>query len=211
MRRRDRRRCILDGIDERLSACDYHFPVHAGGIQRRLSDSRSARILKTRRPDSHRRGEHKNRHPCGRGSSMGMEARVHRRSSHGRLRKNRLSEIPLTTLLENAYYVITPNKRVSRREQDRQDDTGIAAAIGAIPLVLDCQQHDLFRGRRQPSAPSDRLQPGESGERQRRLPEQTMKRLAAGGFKDITRIASSSPVMWEQICMTNRGQHLRSF
>ena len=31
-----------------------------------------------------------------------------------------------------------------------------------------------------------------------------MKRLAAGGFKDITRIASSSPEMWEQICMTNR-------
>lgn len=31
----------------------------------------------------------------------------------------------------------------------------------------------------------------------------TMKRVAAGGFKDITRIASSSPEMWEQICMTN--------
>ena len=30
-----------------------------------------------------------------------------------------------------------------------------------------------------------------------------MKRVAAGGFKDITRIASASPIMWEQICMLN--------
>lgn len=33
--------------------------------------------------------------------------------------------------------------------------------------------------------------------------EEMMKMLAAGGFKDITRIASSSPEMWEQICIEN--------
>ena len=36
-----------------------------------------------------------------------------------------------------------------------------------------------------------------------------MKTIAAGGFKDITRIASSSPVMWQNICSSNQKQVLR--
>ena len=34
--------------------------------------------------------------------------------------------------------------------------------------------------------------------------EENMKSFAAGGFKDITRIASSSPAMWQDICIANR-------
>ena len=35
-------------------------------------------------------------------------------------------------------------------------------------------------------------------------------RFAAGGFADFTRIASSSPVMWRDVCLSNREQLLKA-
>lgn len=104
-------------------------------------------------------------------------------------------------LLENAYYVITPTEKSTREQIARMTQT--ASAIGAIPLVLDYRQHDQAVAAIShlphliASSLVNLVKDSDS-------PDGTMKRIAAGGFKDITRIASSSPVMWEQICMANR-------
>lgn len=74
--------------------------------------------------------------------------------------------------------------------------------MGAIPLVLDYKEHDTVVAAIShlphlvASSLVNLVKDSDS-------PAETMKQVAAGGFKDITRIASSSPEMWEQICMTN--------
>ena len=103
-------------------------------------------------------------------------------------------------LLENAYYVITPTEKTTEAQIEQMK--GIASAIGAIPLILTYEEHDFSVAAisHLPHLVASSLV---NLVRDSDGPEGTMKRLAAGGFKDITRIASSSPVMWEQICMTN--------
>ena len=103
-------------------------------------------------------------------------------------------------LLENAYYIITPGGEVALEKIS--DFTELISSLGAIPLVITAEEHDFITA-------------GVS-----HLPHivasalvnlvnlldndaQYMKMIAAGGFRDITRIASSSPIMWEQICVEN--------
>lgn len=103
-------------------------------------------------------------------------------------------------LIENAYYIVTPTDKVSREAV--KDYAAFIASLNALPLILDYKEHDYVT-----AAISHLPHLIAAGlvnlVKHNDSDTEYMKALAAGGFKDITRIASSSPVMWEQICMTN--------
>ena len=104
-------------------------------------------------------------------------------------------------ILENAYYVLTPSMQVSLEAVTALQT--LVESIGAIPLVLSSELHDRVTGAisHLPHVISAALvNLIEASDTK----EGTMKLIAAGGFKDITRISSSSPEMWQQICLTNK-------
>ena len=110
-------------------------------------------------------------------------------------------------LIENAYYIITPGEGVL--SDTVTDFVELVSSLKALPLVLDYRQHDFITAC---VSHLPHLIASSLVELVKDLdgPEELMKRIAAGGFKDITRIASSSPDMWEQICMTNAENILRA-
>lgn len=103
-------------------------------------------------------------------------------------------------LLENAYYAITPTKDVAQNSIEEFHE--LVRSVGAIPILLDYKEHDYSVAAIShlphliASSLVNLVKDNDSE-------KETMKLLAAGGFKDITRIASSSPEMWQQICCTN--------
>ena len=99
-------------------------------------------------------------------------------------------------LLENAYYIVTPTALSSETDADRI--VAVAKLIGSIPIVLDYHEHDRIVAAisHLPHLIASSLV---NLVKDSDTHDELMKRLAAGGFKDITRIASSSPEMWEQI------------
>lgn len=103
-------------------------------------------------------------------------------------------------LLENAYYVLTPTLQVPEEKVFALKE--LISAIKALPLIIACSEHDYV------TAAISHL-PHIIASSLVNLVKETdsedglMKTMAAGGFKDITRIASSNPTMWQQICLTN--------
>lgn len=108
-------------------------------------------------------------------------------------------------LLENAYYVLTPEKKVPSEKVE--EFTRFIQRTGAIPYLLDVDSHD------QATAAISHLPHLVASSlvnlvREGDDEQATLKTLAAGGFKDITRIASSSAALWQQICMENKDSIL---
>jgi len=104
-------------------------------------------------------------------------------------------------LFENAYFVLTPYPET--QESALEAVIACITGTGAIPLRLAADVHDRSTAliSHLPHAMASLLVEtvalceDESG---------LLRRLAAGGFKDVTRITSSSPDLWAGICLSNR-------
>ena len=187
---------ILDGIDETLFACDVIFlctpveynAVYLEKVRPFLKPGALITDIGSTKTDIHQAVERLGYedvfvggHPMAGSEKTGYESST----DH---------------LLENAYYIITPTKKSTLEQIDRIRQ--VALGIGALPIVLDYHEHDFSVAAIShlphlvASSLVNLVHDNDSK-------DEIMKRLAAGGFKDITRIASSSPVMWEQICLEN--------
>ncbi|SES62017.1 prephenate dehydrogenase [[Clostridium] polysaccharolyticum] len=108
-------------------------------------------------------------------------------------------------LLENAYYILTPTEDTTEEQLSFLKE--LVTCTTAIPVIMDSQKHDDMTAAisHVPHVISASL----VNMVQSKDLDGTMKSLAAGGFKDITRISSSSPEMWLSICLSNRDSILK--
>ena len=105
-------------------------------------------------------------------------------------------------LIENAYFILTPTDQVAREKVEAYEK--FVESLKALPVILDYRIHDQITGTisHLPHIIASTLV---NFVKTHDTKDEMMKNLAAGGFKDITRIASSSPVMWQNICLKNKG------
>lgn len=110
-------------------------------------------------------------------------------------------------LLENSYYILTPSKTSS--PDDVHFLENIIHKIHAMPLIMDYKAHDYSVAgiSHFPHVLSALLV---NTIKNNDLDNQNMSKIAAGGFKDITRISSSSPEMWKAISLENK-ENILSF
>ncbi|MDR0958349.1 MAG: prephenate dehydrogenase [Clostridiales bacterium] len=109
-------------------------------------------------------------------------------------------------LFENAYYIIVPDEKKDRKYAEFLCE--IIRAIGAIPIELDACTHDEITSA---ISHTPHVVAAALANTVRKLDTGGfMRDIAAGGFKDITRIASSDSLIWQEITYENRKNILNT-
>lgn len=110
-------------------------------------------------------------------------------------------EYSSSSFLHNAYYLLTPTAETDPAYTAWMKN--FVDACGSICMVLDEKTHDQITAgiSHGPHVISACLVNTVAA----RDIDGSYGKLAAGGFRDITRISSSSPEMWENICLTNQN------
>ncbi len=105
------------------------------------------------------------------------------------------------TLYNNAFYALTPTANTNKDKLDILIQ--FVKDLGANPLIIDYNEHDYTVAgiSHLPHLLASSLV---NLVKDNDTTKEHMRLIAAGGFKDITRIASASPEVWEQICMSNK-------
>lgn len=103
-------------------------------------------------------------------------------------------------LLENAIYVLTPGPSTPQGIVEKL--VQMLEKVGAEPLIIDPFIHDraVASVSHLPQVVAATLVQSVAGSSDLEL----VRTLAAGGFRDSTRIALSNPDVWRDICMSNR-------
>lgn len=107
-------------------------------------------------------------------------------------------------LFEGCAYCLTPTEQTPAEALAQLSE--IVQQLGAHPIVVDAGRHDhLVAGiSHVPFVLSSVLV--QALHRDEDWPEMT--RLAAGGFRDMSRLAAGSPTMYRDICLTNKEEIL---
>jgi prephenate dehydrogenase len=101
---------------------------------------------------------------------------------------------------ENAIYVLTPDEYTDKKQLKKLER--MVEGIGAQPILLPPREHDRLVAlvSHLPHLAAVALVKVAALNGQ----EDMVQTLAAGGFRDTTRVAMGNPEIWRDICATNR-------
>lgn len=106
-------------------------------------------------------------------------------------------------LFENAYYILTPEPETPDHYITSMKE--MIRLLRGIPVVLDSKEHDHIVAAIS-HVPHILASTLVNMVENLDTDNKEMYKLAAGGFRDFTRIAASSPDMWQQICLANKDE-----